>query len=244
MRKSKKTGTKKTCGIMMPLAPQKFASFEYSEEYWESMLMFLRDAIREAGYEPVPVWEDAANATVTKRIVENIRSVNLSVCVVSSFNPNVMIELGMRLFAGLPVLVLLDGNTSVAPFDIKDLEYYKIPTRPLYAQYPEIKKKIAEFLEKMSRDDYKNFKDNFSSDSSAPDREKYMGEKLTEISADVKSLRNDLSGLTTSRNPDGYVGPTYHGPTGPTPFCGSVPVAMPDVSWLDGVLPNTKDAGK
>lgn len=203
------------CGIMMPIALQKFGAVEYSKEYWESMLRFLEDAIKEAGYEPTPVWADDNNSTVTRRIVDNIASLPLAVCVVSSFNPNVMIELGMRLNANKPVLVLLDENTASAPFDIKDLEYYPYPTRPLYTQYVVIKKAIAEFLKKMAKPGYRNFKDNFS--DSVLNENVDMQKSLEKISDGVASLKNDLSGLLVQRQGGFYSGPEYLGPTGPAP---------------------------
>jgi len=243
MGKSKEQ-RKKKCGIIMPLAVQKFGAFEYSEDYWSSLLRFLKDAIRAAGYEAVPVWEDAVNATITKRIVKNIESVDLSICVVSSFNPNVMIELGMRLFANKPVLVLIDENTSVAPFDIKDLEYYKIPSRPLYSQYSEIKKKISEFLKKMSMEEYKNFKDNFSSDNPTSVLGSNVDKKMLEVSDVAGPLNSDLSGLMNSRHPDGYLGPKYCGPTGPAPIFGTNSVDLSTVGWRDGALPEGEEAKK
>lgn len=219
------------CGIIMPIAPQKFGAVEYSKEYWESMLRFLQDAIREAGYEPTPVWFDDNNSTVTRRIVENISSLPLAVCVISSFNPNVMIELGMRLNANKPVLVMLDENTASAPFDIKDLEYYPYPTRPLYAQYPSIKQAICEFLSKMVQPGYKNFKDTFS--APVQDEDSGMKKSLEKISDSVASLRNDLSGILNTRSGSFYPGPEYLGPTGPSPVFGC------DIPWSECDVANS-----
>ena len=221
------------CGIMMPIAPQKFGAFEYSKDYWESMLLFLKDAIIEAGYSPIPVWSDDLNSTVTSRIVKNIAELPLAVCVVSSFNPNVMIELGMRLNAAKPVLVLLDENTASAPFDIKDLEYYQYPTRPLYAQYPAIKRVLAEFLKKMAQPGYKNFKDNFSTTVAVASETGEMKRSLEKISDGVASLKNDLSGLLRTRQEFLYPGPEYLGPTGPSPVFGC------DIPWTECDVANS-----
>lgn len=161
-RKTNPKEPRKTCGIIMPISPQRYGNVEYPPEYWDSMLAFLKDAIEEAGYEPIPMWEDDTTSSITPRIIRNINEFPLAVCVISAFNPNVMMELGMRLCTNKPVLVIFDEQIINLPFDIKDLESYQIPTHPIYNQYPEIRSKIGDFLHKMDQEGYKTFVENFN----------------------------------------------------------------------------------
>lgn len=160
--KQKRKQAKKICGIIMPISLQRYGEVDYPPEYWNSLLLFLSDAIREAGYDPVPVWKDESLSSITPRIVKNISEFPLAVCVISALNPNVMMELGMRLCFNKPVLIIFDDQIVSLPFDIKDLESYQIPSHPIYSQYPEIKREIADRLQEMDARGYKTFMDNFA----------------------------------------------------------------------------------
>ena len=201
----------------MPISFQRYGQIDYPPEYWNSMLVFLRDSITKAGYEPVPMWEDPASSSITPRIVGNIAKVPLAVCVISSFNPNVMMELGMRLCCNKPVLVIFDEHITNLPFDIKDLEAYQIPSHPIYSQYPSIGEKIGEFLHKMDNPGYKSFLDNFnvsklgtlSGGGKQNNADEINERKLLNLENRVNFLEAEL-----------HLGPVseQRGPTGPSPI--------------------------
>ena len=228
MAKNKKQAMKK-CGIIMPISLQRFGTIEYPPEYWNSMLGFLKDAIAKAGYEPVPMWEDASNSSITPRIVKNVMEVPLAVCVISAFNPNVMMELGMRLCSKKPVLVLFDENISSIPFDIKDLEAYQIPSHPIYNQYPSISKEISGFLHKMDNPEYKPFLDNFSLTTKAWDGvEKESSHKLSVQDEKLRALERRIASLESEQRTISIL--SHNGPTGPSPTIELQPSVKED--WL------------
>lgn len=228
MAKNKKKAIKK-CGIIMPISIQRFGAIEYPPEYWNSMLLFLKDAITEAGYIPVPMWEDASTSAITPRIIKNIMEVPLAVCVISAFNPNVMMELGMRLCSKKPVLVIFDENISGIPFDIKDLEAYQIPSHPIYSQYPSISKEIGNFLHKMDNPRYKSFLENFNIVTQG--RHCASNERLRKpslLNKKVNDLENRVMRLESEHGAGLLV--TQSGPTGPSPIMEPQPSTKND--WL------------
>ena len=237
--KRKAGGKLKRCGIIMPISLQRFGQIEYPPEYWNSLLMFLKDSIDKAGYEPVPMWEDEKISTITPRIIRNVLDVELAVCVISSFNPNVMMELGMRLCCRKPVLVIFDENISSIPFDIKDLEAYQIPSHPIYVQYEPIAKKISEFLHKMDSPGYKTYLDNYAVTDTGAFREEEAITSRTKIEEGeiVKSdrlqiLERRISNLESCISATDSI--VNQGPTGPSPVSDSDLQCEPMGWWRYG----------
>lgn len=173
------------CGIIMPIFEQAYAGKEYSCEYWGSLKQFLCDAIKFAGFEPQPMWEDPNESSITPRIVTNIKSCPLAICVISACNPNVIIELGMRLFADKPILVVYDESIRRLPFDINDLEAYKIPYRPLYADYSHIKDEIKKRLCQMAQPDYKTYLNRYKDQAT-------LAQKSTGKASESQRLDGDM----------------------------------------------------
>ena len=199
MSRKKSTVQKLSCGIIMPISGIMFSGHDYSATYWKSMLDFLESAIREAGYEPKRMWEDASESTITPRIVRNINECDLAICVISTHNPNVMIELGMRLFADKPVLVMFDENVSKLPFDINDLDSLKMAYRPLYSDYPQLKRSIKDRLENMARPEFKTylarFKQQVPKIDSSSTEEVELAQLVKSLSASVDMLSRDLADI-------------------------------------------------
>ena len=231
--RKKKRGQVKKCGIIMPISIQQFGQYKYPMEYWSSLLAFLKDTIKKAGYEAVPMWEDETISSITPRIVKNIMEVPLAICVISAFNPNVMMELGMRLCCNKPVLVIMDENISSIPFDIKDVEAYQIPSHPIYSQYEPISKKIQEYLHKMDNPGYKAFLDNFSLQppklglDSVP--EVLNDGEQAPFEVKLKKLEGRVAMLEAEKfvaMPENTIGPT-----GPSPVA-EAPTLAAEVGWL------------
>lgn len=165
MKKENATDTtnatqKPTCGIIMPISACTSNGIDYSVEHWQSVRLFLEDAIKEAGYEPKAVWEGEDQSIIHGRIVNNIADFPLMICVVCGCNNNVMIELGLRLMTDKPVLVIADDNYKI-PFDVNVLEMIVMPTTPDYKDYKEYKTRIKAILPKMLKPDYKTFSSYF-----------------------------------------------------------------------------------
>lgn len=144
----------------MPISECTNNTVTYPAAHWESMKMFLEDAIRESGYEPRAVWESLDQSVIHSRIVNNIAEFPLMICVICGSNANVMIELGLRLMTDKPVLVIYEEN-SQPPFDVNVLQMFPMPTKPDYKDYQILKDNIKTALPKMLDPNYKSFLSNF-----------------------------------------------------------------------------------
>jgi len=106
------------CGIIMPIADMT----DYPASHWEAMLELISRGVRKAGMTPQPVWANGPADVLQERIVRNLYEQPFAVCDVSGLNPNVMLELGIRLAFGKPTIIVNDGVMR-APFDIGPAEY-------------------------------------------------------------------------------------------------------------------------
>ena len=147
------TAEKPICGIIMPISECTNKGVTYSAAHWESMKLFLEDAIRESGYEPKAVWEGIEQSVIHSRIVNNIADFPLMICVICGSNVNVMIELGLRLMTDKPVLVIYEEGTQ-PPFDVNVLQMFGMPINPDYKDYQYLKKQIKEVLPKMRSEEH------------------------------------------------------------------------------------------
>ncbi len=104
-----------TCGLIMPIS----ATANHDEKHWAAVQKLLHRAIRKAGLEPANVWE-GVNDRISKRIVSNIFREVIVVADISDLNPNVMLELGLRLASRKPTVIVFEKGGKI-PFDIADV---------------------------------------------------------------------------------------------------------------------------
>jgi hypothetical protein len=111
------------CGVIMPIS----ATANQAEAHWADVQTLLHRAIKDAGFIPVNVWENSAADRVSERIIANIFEQTLIVADISDLNPNVMLELGLRLASKKPTIVIVNSG-GVIPFDIRDFHVISYPT--------------------------------------------------------------------------------------------------------------------
>lgn len=110
------------CGLIMPIS----ATASHDEKHWASVQTLLHRGIRSAGLNPANVWE-GVNDRISKRIVGNIFKQDVVVADISDLNPNVMLELGLRLASKKPTVVVFNKGGKI-PFDIADVEALAYPS--------------------------------------------------------------------------------------------------------------------
>ena len=115
--------TKKTCGIIMPISPHP----DYPADHWKDVLTILTEAVSQTEFEPKLVSDDVAIGLIHDRIVTNIYNNEIVICDVSSKNPNVMFELGLRLAFDKPTIIIKDENTGYS-FDTGIIEHISYPS--------------------------------------------------------------------------------------------------------------------
>lgn len=126
------------CGVIRPIAQ----TDGYSVNHWSEVGEIINEAITIAGFHPRLV-SDADNAAVIHgTIVQNIFDDLIVVCDVSSRNPNVMFELGMRLAFDKPVVIIKDDDTSYS-FDTGLIEHVPYPKSLHYHEIRIFKEKLS-----------------------------------------------------------------------------------------------------
>lgn len=120
---SKPSGKKYKCGIVMPIS----GCSEYKAVHWETVLRIVKETFEDTDYEVELVSKSTSTGVIQHRIVENLYSCDMIICDVSSRNPNVMLELGIRLAFDKPTIIIKDEKTSY-PFDITAVEYIRYPS--------------------------------------------------------------------------------------------------------------------
>jgi hypothetical protein len=140
-KENKEEVQKKTCGIIMPIAPHP----DYPNDHWKDVLGILNEAISQTEFEPKLVSDDVAIGLIHDRIVTNIYNNEIVVCDVSSKNPNVMFELGLRLAFDKPTIIIKDENTGYS-FDTGVIEHIPYPSSLRFSQIVKFKDELIKRL--------------------------------------------------------------------------------------------------
>ena len=107
------------CFIIMPITTPAHLVGDYSHDanHFQHVLEHLfQPAIREAGYEPIPPSARGSDL-IHAEIISRIESADLVLCDMSTLNPNVFFELGIRTALDKPVCMVKDLLTTQVPFD-------------------------------------------------------------------------------------------------------------------------------
>lgn len=215
------TGDLDVCGIVMPISG---SDVTYTEPHWQRVKLVLEAAITDAGMKPQPVWENQANDVIQARILKNLYENDLVVCDVSSRNPNVMLELGMRLSTKKPTILVADEDT-VLPFDTsviahsfyqRDLEYNA--TSRFVAN---LTKTISALRAEVAAKKYVSFVENFHFETVTPSTvsvslEQHYAEKFDDMEGSLRRIeylleRDNTDWATGQRFPAPDYGMTTRG---------------------------------
>lgn len=190
------TPQKPMCGIIMPIADHP----EYNSGHWKEVLVIIAEALESTRFEARLVSDDVAIGLIHERIVNNIYNDDIIICDVSSKNPNVMFELGLRLAFDKPTIIIKDEKTSYS-FDTGVIEHINYPSSLRFGQIQEFKKELVKRLnatydKSLNETNYSPFLKSFgktivpaSIQQTDIAESKYILEKLESLSNDLKSLR-------------------------------------------------------
>ncbi len=191
------TNKKLKCGIIMPITKHPV----YPDSHWSDVLNILVEAIDETEFESSLVSDDPAIGLIHDRIVSNLYSNEIVVCDVSSKNPNVMFELGLRLAFDKPTIFIKDELTGFS-FDTGVIEHIPYPSSLRFSQIVEFKqaliKKINGTYEKAKEDpNFSPFLKSFGQkiipakiNGQEISETKYILQSLQEIQNEIRVLRN------------------------------------------------------
>lgn len=106
------------CGLIMPIADTE----GYPIGHWKEVKKIITTVAEEAGFRTRLVSESDYVRVIQKTIVQNVFDDDIVICDVSSKNPNVMFELGLR-FAFDKAAVIIKDNETEYSFDTGPVEH-------------------------------------------------------------------------------------------------------------------------
>ena len=188
----------KKCGIIMPISPHP----DYLVDHWKDVLNILSEAISDTEFSSNLVSDDEAIGLIHERIVTNIYNSEIIVCDVSSKNPNVMFELGLRLAFDKPVIIIKDDKTSYS-FDTGVIEHISYPSSLRFGEIVAFKKELARKIEATYK---KSIQENFSPflkgfgktivpakiGNEEISETKFLVEQIYKLRDDMKRIRFDI----------------------------------------------------
>ncbi len=149
-----------TCGIIMPIS----ASEGYSADHWSDVKNILDEVISDSGFTPNLVSDADEIGIIHNRIVSNIYNNPIMICDVSSKNPNVMFELGLRLAFDKATIIVKDDITNYN-FDTAPIEHLTYPKDLRYSVINKfklkLKDKITATYQASLKPEYSTFLKNF-----------------------------------------------------------------------------------
>lgn len=120
----------KTCFIIMPISTPDECLELYNDDpdHFEHVLEWLFiPAIKKAGYIPIPP-KTKGSKVIQADIIKKLRDSDLVLCDMSSLNPNVFYECGIRTALNKSVALVVDIKTKEGkkvPFDLDNINYEK-----------------------------------------------------------------------------------------------------------------------
>ncbi|MEZ6934202.1 hypothetical protein [Aeromonas sp. S19(2024)] len=128
-----------TCGLIMPIAANEVGSVEH----WLHVRKIITDALIGTDFQVKMVSDSDEVNVIQNNIVTNIYSNDIVICDVSSRNPNVMFELGMRLTFDKPVVIIKDKDTPYS-FDVGNIQHLEYPRSLNYVEIQHFQKALKE----------------------------------------------------------------------------------------------------
>ena len=117
---------KKNCFIIMPITtPERLLStYRDGSEHFKHVLecLFI-PAIEKAGFIPQPPTAQGSDL-IHAEIIKRLESAEIVLCDMSTLNPNVFFEFGIRTSLNKPVCVVKDELTNQVPFDT-GIQFYQ-----------------------------------------------------------------------------------------------------------------------
>lgn len=180
----------------------------YPPGHWLEVRKLIVRAAKQAGFTSTIVSENDGQDMIHASIVKNIYHNEVVICDVSSLNPNVMLELGLRMATKKPLIVVFDGENPY-PFDIKNLMYADYPKGLHYFKVEEFVSKLAtkitQVYEAEQAGSYKPFLSHFNDLMIEPSRletnTQTIEQILMKLVGDVSEMKADV----TKNKPSGRV---------------------------------------
>lgn len=133
----------KDCFVIMPIADQDGYSKGHFGHVYENI---IRPSCEMAGFNPVRADEVKETNLIHLDILKKLIEAPIAICDLSSRNPNVLFELGIRQAFDKPVVLIQEKDTPKI-FDIAPLRYLEYSQEMKYHEVLTIQKKLKDAIE-------------------------------------------------------------------------------------------------
>lgn len=186
------------CGLIMPISGIDGCTAEHWIEV-KNIIVEAVEAIKSPRFNVKLVSDAPDVGVIQKRIVQNIYNSDIVICDVSARNPNVMLELGMRLAFDKATILVKDDQTDYS-FDTSVIEHIIYPRALRFAKIVQFKEALIEKLlatHKAFKEDpnASTFLKHFGTfrvaqlNQSVVSPEKYVMETLLDIQKELAALK-------------------------------------------------------
>jgi hypothetical protein len=189
-------------GLVMPIAPID----GLDSIHWVEVKKIISDALDEIElyeFETKIVSEGDSVGLIHKRIVQGLYTNDIVICDVSCKNPNVMLELGMRLAFDKPTVIIKDDKTNFT-FDAGVIEHLEYPRDLRFTRIVDFKrvlatKVIATYEDSQSDPGHSPFLKSFGDFTSVKIEETEVS-GTTEVLKILSELQSDVQNLKAMSN--------------------------------------------
>lgn len=192
------------CGLVIPMSECDGCSFNH----WNDVKEIIFESINSiTEFKPsIDLVSEAKEIVVIhKTIVQNLYSKDIVICDISGKNPNVMLELGLRLAFDKPTIIVKDDKTQ-PPFDSSIIQYIPYPRSLHYLEITEFKKELAEKIvnthrKKIENPEFSTFLKNFgefkvvSIDEKVVKPEDYISDSISDLISEIRQLHIQVNRL-------------------------------------------------
>lgn len=193
------------CGLIMPISK----SQGVEPEHWVNVKAIVCEALSDAGLDVRLVSESDDVGVIHKSIVQNIYQNDIVICDVSTHNPNVMFELGLRLAFDKPTIIIKDDETPFS-FDTQVIEHlvYKrsLHYHDIVSFKIKLKNKVLSTLEQSKEKGFSTFLKHFTISHVSTIDERTIGidelfiERMEQMQQSINALSKNMYGAQLKEN--------------------------------------------
>ncbi len=130
------------CFIIMPISdPNDYDKGHFKRIYED----IFKPACLDVGLEPIRSDDIAETSLIHIDILQKLLNSKMAICDLSSHNPNVLFELGIRQAFDMPTVLVQEKGTKPI-FDISPLKYCEYRKNLIYREVLEDQKQLSKFL--------------------------------------------------------------------------------------------------
>ncbi|MDX1446618.1 hypothetical protein [Lishizhenia sp.] len=212
MSKSLETSSTKKkgkIGIVMPISQTE----GYDKNHWNDVKHILEDVVTELEYEKPEMVSQSHGSIIQETIITNLYENELVICDVSSNNPNVLFELGIRIAFDKPVVIVIDDKTKFN-FDYGPIMHVTYNSSLAYVGVNKFKDSLKKTILKQI-DQPSSYLSIFGGKIKSTKLEEKETSVFDVLRSEIKSLSNKIDGINNyseanPNNQNGYFNSTEY----------------------------------